>query len=286
MSLEGNLNSKKQMIEELFRVLRDSDRCEHHVLCLSTLRIMTRDSRNLDVLFTADRIETMLHLANLVGEEEAYMTNASKDFDSRVVIEAQKCLCNLIYNNQVIQRLSCHNSSIDGIMLRMKMYKEPSLPLEVKYFDMRMLFLLTALCPDVRPKVRDEYHGLIYLMETVDLIVKSTQDPSERNMKKSLRKRKGSGKSSSAKNGKQAQQHQNLHHSHPHPSPSPSEAEKPEKPSEGPAEEPPHYLTDDEVNLIIEVLKVLFNLTCNLDRKSVDEVSAAASLMTFVHLFQ
>lgn len=256
------MNSKKQMIEGLFRVLRDNDRCEHHVLCLSTLRIMTRDSKNLDVLFTADRIETMLHLANLVGEEEAYMTNSSKDFDSRIVIEAQKCLCNLIYNNQVIQRLSCHNSTIDGIMLRMKMYKEPSLPLEVKYFDMRMLFLLTALCPDVRPRVRDEYHGLIYLMETVDLIVKSTQDPSERNMKKSLRKRKGSGKSSSsARNGKQHQQQHHHHHQ--------QQAEKPQEVTE----EPAHYLTDDEVNLIIEVLKVLFNLTCNLDRKSVDEVS-------------
>lgn len=269
MSLEDNLNSKKQMIEGLFRVLRDNDRCEHHVLCLSTLRIMTRDSKSLDVLFTADRIETMLHLANLVGEEEAYMTNSSKDFDSRIVIEAQKCLCNLIYNNQVIQRLSCHNSTIDGIMLRMKMYKEPSLPLEVKYFDMRMLFLLTALCPDVRPRVREEYHGLIYLMETVDLIVKSTQDPSERNMKKSLRKRKGSGKSSSsARNGKQPQQQHHHHHQ-------PQQAEKPQEVTE----EPAHYLTDDEVNLIIEVLKVLFNLTCNLDHKSVDEVS-----LSLIHL--
>lgn len=256
MSLQDNLNSKKLMIEGLFRVLRDNDRAELHVLSLSCLRIMTRDSKNLDVLFTADRIETMLHLANLVGEEEAYMTNASKDFDSRTVIEAQKCICNLIYNNQVIQRLCCHNSTIDGIMLRMKMYKEPSLPLEVKYFDMRMLFLLTALCPDVRPKVRDEYHGLIYLMETVDLIVKSTQDPSERNMKKSLRKRKGSGRSSSSsRNGRNQP---------------PPPAPEPEKEA---AEEPPHYLTDDEINLIIEVLKVLFNLTCNLDRKSVDEVS-------------
>ena len=257
MSLEDNLNAKKQMIEGLFRVLRDPDRGEHHVLCLSSLRIMTRDSKNLDVIFTADRIETMLHLANLVGEEEAYMTNTSKDFDSHVVIEAQKCLCNLIFNNQVIQRLCCHNSTLDGIMLRMKMYKEPSLPLEVKYFDMRMLFLLTALCSDVRPKVRDEYHGLIYLMETVDLIVKSTQDPSERNMKKSLRKRKGSGRStSSSRNGR-----------HPVPTVEVDKAATGET-----ADEPPHYLTDEEVSLIVEVLKVLFNLTCNLDRKSVDEV--------------
>lgn len=253
MSMEDNLMKKKQMIEGLYRILRDPDRSEQHLLVLSCLRIMTRDSKGLDVLFTADRIETILHLANLVGEEEAYMTDSSKDFDSKLVVEAQKCLCNLIFNNTIIQRLCCHNSTIDGIMLRMKMYKDPSLPLEVKYFDMRMLFLLTALCPDVRPRVRDEYHGLIYLMEAVDLIVKSTQDPSERNMKKSLRKRSGRGRPS--KNAA-----------------TPS-SEKP-PPQESPPEvDQIHYLTDEEVNLVIEDLKVLFNLTCNLDRKASDEVS-------------
>lgn len=254
MSMEDNLMKKKQMIEGLYRILRDPDRGDQHLLVLSCLRIMTRDNKSLDSLFTADRIETMLHLGNLVGEEEAYMTDTSKDFDSKLVVEAQKCLCNLIYNNVVIQRLCCHNSTIDGIMLRMKMYKDPSLPLEVKYFDMRMLFLLTALCPDVRPRVRDEYHGMIYLMEAVDLIVKSTQDPSERNMKKSLRKRSGRGRPS--KNGKQATQ------------------------TESPPEDTAHFLVDEEVNLIIEVLKVLFNLTCNLDRKAADEVSVSlTSLM-------
>lgn len=246
MSMEDNLAKKKQMMEGLFRILRDNDRCDQHLLALSSLRIMTRDSKNLEVLFTADRIETILHLANLVGEEEAYMTDTSKDFDAKLVVEAQKCMCNLIYNNPIIQRLCCHNSTIDGIMLRMKMYKDSSLPLEVKYFDMRMLFLLTALCTDVRPRVRDEYHGLIYLMEAVDLIVKSTQDPAERNMKKSLRKRSGRGKPS--KNGKQ-----------------------PVETTSSDADQN-HYLTDEEVNLIIEVLKVLFNLTCNLDRKAADEV--------------
>ena len=94
-------------------------------------------------------------------------------------------------------------------------------------------------------------------------------------MKKSLRKRKGSGRSS--RNGKQPQAPAH----HPAAAAAAAAAVSPasEKPGDS-SEEPPHYLTDDEVNLIIEVLKVLFNLTCNLDRKSVDEVSACASLQS------
>src|SRR2546426_10897105 len=131
MSLDADVSKKKQLVESLFRLLRDPEQSDHHVLVLSTLRILTRDGRNLDQLFTPDRIETILHMANLVGEEEAYMTDSSSSFDSRLVVEGQKCLCNLIFNSPIIQRLCCHNSTIDGIMLRMKMYREPSLPIEV-----------------------------------------------------------------------------------------------------------------------------------------------------------
>lgn len=223
------------------RFLRDPDYSEQHTLCLATLRIVSRDSKNLDELFTPDRIETLLHLANLVGEDEAYMTDNCKDFDGQVVVEAQKCLCNLIYNNSTIQRMCCHNSTIDGIMLRMRMYKDPTLPLEVKYFDMRTLFLLSALCADIRPKIREEYHGLIYLMEAIDLIIKNNQD-GDRTTKKSLRKRKGSNKGK----GSKKDDHEDVH----------------------------HYLSDGEADLACEVLKVLFNLTCNLDRSNMDEVSA------------
>lgn len=235
-------------MEGLFRLLRDPKYCEQHTLALSTLRIMSRDSHKLDELFTPDRIETLLHLANLVGEEEAYMTDSSQEFDASIILEAQKCLCNIIYNNSTIQRMCCHNDCIDGIMLRMRMYKDPQLPLEIKYFDMRMLFLLSALCADVRPKIRQEYHGLIYLMETLDLVIKSNQEQlfGDRPMKKSLRKRKGSSKTKTS-----------------------SQTAK-EEPADA-----VHLLDDIEVDLSCEVLKVLFNLTCSIDRNNMDESEEA-----------
>lgn len=37
---------------------------------------------------------------------------------------------------------------------------------------MKLLFLITALNVDVRTRVRDDYHGLTYLVEILDLIIK------------------------------------------------------------------------------------------------------------------
>lgn len=41
---------------------------------------------------------------------------------------------------------------------------------------MKLLFLVTALNPAVRTKLRDDYHGLTYLVETLDLIIKEPID--------------------------------------------------------------------------------------------------------------
>lgn len=91
---------------------------------------MTRNKIDLDELFTEDKLNLMLHLARLVGEEEAFMTENSKEFDTKVVVESQKCICNLLFNSTRIQNFCCKNSCIDGIMLRLKMYKDPQLPVE------------------------------------------------------------------------------------------------------------------------------------------------------------
>ncbi len=132
-TINETLQHKKQLMEYLFRVLRDPKFASEQALCLQTMRILTRDKNNLSDLFTADRIETMLHLAMLVGEEEAFMTETDTLFDSKVVVEAQKCLCNLIYNCPTIQILCANNSCIEGIMLRLRMHPDPQLPHEVFY---------------------------------------------------------------------------------------------------------------------------------------------------------
>ena len=218
------------------------------------MRIFTRDKIHLNELFTADRIETLLHMANLVGEEEAFLTEKSDVFDVKVVVEAQKCLCNLIFNSITTQKLCANNSCIEGIMLRLRMHPDPLLPNEVKYFDMRMLFIISALCAEVRPRIRDEYHGLIYLMESIDLILKNNADYlSEKVPNMNKRRSKGSRRGKKVPgNGSFGNDDDSL---------------------------VAYCLDDWEVDLAIEVLKVLYNLTVNIDKNNLDEVSN--SIMKF-----
>lgn len=82
-------------------------------------------------------------------------------------------------------------------------FRDANVPYDLQYFDMKLLFLITALNPDVRTKVRDDYHGLTYLVEILDLIIKEQSD-------------------------------QKTEH---------------------------FQLNDGQVNLLIEIMKVLFNIT-------------------------
>lgn len=51
------------------------------------------------------------------------------------------------------------------------MRRDHNVEYDIQYFDMKLLFIITGLNPNVRPKVRDEFHGLTYLVETLDLIM-------------------------------------------------------------------------------------------------------------------
>ena len=142
-TIPESLQHKKQLMESLFRLLRDPQYSAVHPECLQVMRIITRDKSHLAELFSADRVETMLHLAMLVGEEEAFMTQESLLFDGKVVVEAQKCLCNLIYNCPTVQKLCANNSCIEGIMLRLRMHPDPQLPQEVSATHLCFSFCLT-----------------------------------------------------------------------------------------------------------------------------------------------
>ncbi|XP_054152971.1 synembryn-A-like [Oppia nitens] len=246
-TIDDTIQHKKQLTECLFRLLRDPEYVELHSHCLEVMRILTRDKQHCGDLFSADRIETMLHLAMLVGEEEAFMTLQNTRFDTRVVVEAQMCLCNLIYNCSTIQKLCANNSCIEGIMLRLRMHPDPQLPQDVKYYDMRMLFLISALCAEVRPRIRDDYHGLIYLMETIDLILKNNSESQAQVPNKNKRRSKGS------RRGKKG------------------------APNDTTEDEclVAYYLDNWEVDFANEVLKSLFNLTINIDKNHLDEIEEA-----------
>ncbi|KAG8176562.1 hypothetical protein JTE90_010773 [Oedothorax gibbosus] len=169
---ELGLPLKKNLVSLLFKQLSSNPNAR--IVCLETIRILSREKSQIEDLFTKQTISVLVNLAGLIAGEEEIQKHCTLVSDPKVIVEAQKCLCNLIYNSKFVQGSCCNNGCIEGILLRLRTYKDPDFPHDVKFFDMRMLFLLTALCAEIRPKVRSELHGLIYLMEVLDLILKDS----------------------------------------------------------------------------------------------------------------
>jgi hypothetical protein len=57
--------------------------------------------------------------------------------------------------------------------MRLRTYKNPELPHEIKFFNVKILFLITALREEVTPQLRSEL--LMYLTDALDLILKEVE---------------------------------------------------------------------------------------------------------------
>lgn len=235
---------RKSLVSTLITVLEQPADESCHLACLETLRVLSRDKDHLEEVFTSEVLASLAHTAELTVEEEDVICEGFKEDKAKVIVEAQKALCNLIYNSPVVQRTCSSNGCVEGVMLRLKLYGSPSLPHDVKFFDMRMLFLLTALCADTRPRVRTEQHGLVYLRETLDLILKLCEERSQQEPRTAPSRR-----------GRLSRR---------------GRTRAPEQSSDADLGTAP-LLDADEAALASEVLKVLYNLTCGVDKFHVDE---------------
>lgn len=172
-----DVEKKKNLVHIICQKLCDDNMVACFTCCLETLRILSRDKNGLEMMTSGECLKTLQRHAGLDAVERHQGEGGTRlRLDSKVVIEAQKCLCNLVFNSTIAQRSCSYNGCVEGIVQRLKTYRDPELPHEVKFFDMRMLFLLTALVADVRPKLRQELHGLTYLMEALDLIIKTSKN--------------------------------------------------------------------------------------------------------------
>lgn len=135
--------------------------------CLTVIRVLSRDKTYLNETINADQFDCLLDIASIGTQSQHHSTD--------IQTEALKILCNLVFQSPKCQELCLKNSAVEGILKRLRMYKDHHVEFDIKFFDMKLLFLITALTPNVRTKVRDDYHGLVYLVETLDLMMKNAE---------------------------------------------------------------------------------------------------------------
>lgn len=124
--------------------------------CLETMRILSRDKRVLGPVATHDGMVTLARLACIplpdVDVEPPEKTESAAE--ERVVVEALKCLCNVVFNSVSAQQVSADVQLAQGLCARLRL-PGPTHH-DVELFSLRLLFLLSALRPDVRRVLRQD----------------------------------------------------------------------------------------------------------------------------------
>ncbi|XP_072242641.1 chaperone Ric-8A [Leuresthes tenuis] len=162
--------------------------------CLETARILSRDKNSLDPFIRCSSMSTLARHAGIAttcatspaqsqpvegqveveegdGEEAAEISGAvvresslpSENPDQEVIVEALKSICNILLHNETGQVVAAELQLIKGVAERLKQCRVPTWNHEVRFFDLRLSFLLTALRVDVRAQLAQELHGISLL---------------------------------------------------------------------------------------------------------------------------
>ncbi|CAL8305477.1 unnamed protein product [Merluccius merluccius] len=118
--------------------------------CLRTLRILSRDRQALGPLVT-DRA-----LLTLASHEDRSEGGGEQEDGEVCRKEAMKTLCNVIYNSQTAQDRASALRLLPGLSERLKLEIETRAPTIVQFYELRLLFLLTALRPELRKQLQQE----------------------------------------------------------------------------------------------------------------------------------
>ncbi|KAK9875783.1 hypothetical protein WA026_009575 [Henosepilachna vigintioctopunctata] len=139
--------------------------------CFSALRILGRDQKLLDILILENDWLGLIKKCCGLDDPDFQFTDKNKF----VAVEAEKSLCNLVRNSQKVAKKCCENDILYNIIDRMKLYKNCSFPAEIKFFDVKLVFIITALCPASRKTLRDEKNAVFYHVDVLHHILDSSR---------------------------------------------------------------------------------------------------------------
>ncbi|KAM7002126.1 chaperone Ric-8A [Tautogolabrus adspersus] len=160
--------------------------------CLETVRILSRDKNCLNPFISHSAMSTLARYAGIAvessaisectqqaegqeegegGEEEEVIketSQPSENADQEVIAEALKSICNILLHNHTGQVVAGDLQLIKGVAERLKQSHDPTWNHEVRFFDLRLTFLLTALRVDTRAQLAQELHGIRLLGNQLD----------------------------------------------------------------------------------------------------------------------
>ncbi|XP_071272112.1 chaperone Ric-8A isoform X1 [Salvelinus alpinus] len=210
--------------------------------CLETIRILSRDKNNVAPFITHTAMQTLswhagiaISHGNVDCEGGVVLVPFAENPDLEVIVEALKSICNICLHNKVAVQVGQDLQLIVGIAERLKQCGEDQWNHYVRFFDLRLMFLLTAQRVAMRTQLLKELRGVSLLSNHLDatlgLCWPDTFEVGRAGVEV-------------------------------------------DPDSEEPAELPP--LSREKIERAMEILKILFNITYDANRREVDEEEAAA----------
>lgn len=141
------------------------------VTWLQSIRILSRDRSCLDPFTSRQSLQALACYAGIALEG-----SGPEPLDMDVVLESLKCLCNLVLSSPVAQVLAAEARLVVRLAERVGLYRKSSFPHDIQFFDLRLLFLLTALRTDVRQQLFQELRGVYLLTDALELTLGMSPD--------------------------------------------------------------------------------------------------------------
>ncbi|XP_038213394.1 synembryn-A [Zerene cesonia] len=165
-------NMRISLWAALFEHLQEKSAESIHTDCLTTLRVLSRDKTEVENLICERWMITLIEKAGLYNFIDPSEDITENEMPSKeIAVEALKCLCNIAFNSEVARALCAHTSMAQGLVARLRSYKEIPYKEDIIIFDMKLLFILTALRQDIRAKIKNELHGMDYLISCLGELV-------------------------------------------------------------------------------------------------------------------
>lgn len=158
---------RKNLCKAIFQVLDRGTHTSCQIVCLETLRILSRDKQVLVPVTTMENLQILMKLAKLNPKLKSL--GDAEDFP--VVVEALKCLCNIVFNSPEAQKLSLELNLAASLCRLLHKCKDKRKVNDIRCFDLRLLFLLTLLHTETRSQLKNDLDGLALLTQTLETIL-------------------------------------------------------------------------------------------------------------------
>jgi len=177
IKFEMKLEDRSKVWRNVFAVLANSENPLTQLEALNSARILSRDKNGLNEAISEEIVSALLKFGRIEDGNNKVRTGE----DDKVILESLKVLSNLLHQSCVVQSYCTKNGFLSKIFAKIKNHSKSGVQNggQSKIFDLRLLFLFTALCPEQREIAKYNHEGLNTLREALEDIISAKHEMEE-----------------------------------------------------------------------------------------------------------